>query len=521
MHPGETPSSYVFKGFLDFITRGDDPRAAALRDRFVFKLIPLLNPDGVKRGHYRTDQRGVNLNRVYLDPSPELHPTIFAAKSLIAYHYNGVKSLGKIAGDEQASKSVESVVSKAQGLHVSSSKNNACLQEKQCLGDQSSSYAITKHEVQISCETNNEQKLEDEDASGPILLKVGKNNNPMTTTTKTDQICSDIQHTNTISDEAARTITSSSSELLTVSDSKGHLCVVKRTESSESSEFACDNAQNSDCILEKNTANRSTIFEHDSPMDNAGCKHHNEQNEEYAPSTKMSNGSQHSHCDRFSSGECTSDGYRATIINSDIKDLEITTGGDSSENGGVSTQNDTQISKIELSTAEDDLQTKTGDDLHGSESVLVLDHPDTESPGLNNGTALPDIKLGASNIQESANPQTTVQGGNLEKRQDISAGIQTNDGSGVVDTKLAFYVDLHGHASKRGCFMYGNYFENEESYVECMLFPKLISINSSHFDFTACNFTEKNMYSRDKRDGLSKEGSGRVAVYKMTGLPYW
>jgi hypothetical protein len=69
--------------------------------------------------------------------------------------------------------------------------------------------------------------------------------------------------------------------------------------------------------------------------------------------------------------------------------------------------------------------------------------------------------------------------------------------------------------------MYGNYFEDEESYTQCMLFPKLISMNSSHFDFTACNFTEKNMYSRDRRDGMSKEGSGRVAVYKMTGLPYW
>ena len=29
------------------------------------------------------------------------------------------------------------------------------------------------------------------------------------------------------------------------------------------------------------------------------------------------------------------------------------------------------------------------------------------------------------------------------------------------------------------------------------------------------------MYSRDKRDGMSKEGSGRVAMYKMTGLPHW
>lgn len=50
------------------------------------------------------------------------------------------------------------------------------------------------------------------------------------------------------------------------------------------------------------------------------------------------------------------------------------------------------------------------------------------------------------------------------------------------------------------------------------MYPKLISLNCAHFDFLGCNFSEKNMYARDKRDGQSKEGSGRVAMHKAIGL---
>ena len=86
------------------------------------------------------------------------------------------------------------------------------------------------------------------------------------------------------------------------------------------------------------------------------------------------------------------------------------------------------------------------------------------------------------------------------------------------DSGISFYVDLHGHVAKRGCFMYGNYFKNELEQAENMLFPKLVSLNSVYFDFQPCVFSEKNMYAADKRDGLSKEGSGRVALHKATGI---
>ncbi len=55
--------------------------------------------------------------------------------------------------------------------------------------------------------------------------------------------------------------------------------------------------------------------------------------------------------------------------------------------------------------------------------------------------------------------------------------------------------------------------------MDNVLFAKLLSLNSLHVDFAACNFSESNMCVKDPADGSSMEGCGRVAVYQETGLP--
>ncbi|XP_051471328.1 cytosolic carboxypeptidase-like protein 5 [Apus apus] len=291
VHPGETPSSFVFNGFLNFILREEDPRAQMLRRMFVFKLVPMLNPDGVVRGHYRTDSRGVNLNRQYLDPDAELHPAVYGAKAVLLYHHIHSRIL-------PGSPDWRTFVSPLSPSSLSTKSSNSPLSSSAPPPD-------------------------------PALSELEK----------------------------------------------------------------AKNLQNT-CAWHTSTA-RGTAEDNPLPAE---------------PVTQPS------------------------------RDPALW--------------------------------------------ILPSSHP--PEPCEERGGGPP-----AAPTPESIPPQ---------------------------DSGLAYYVDLHGHASKRGCFMYGNSFSDENDQVENMLFPKLISLNSPHFDFTGCNFSEKNMYARDRRDGQSKEGSGRVAIYKALGI---
>ncbi|EEY69717.1 metalloprotease family M14A, putative [Phytophthora infestans T30-4] len=96
VHPAETPANFMLNGMLQLLLHPTDESATALRRHFVFKLIPMLNPDAVCQGFYRTDTRGVNLNRVYEDPQPDLAPTVFALKNLLldlVNDYGGAQSI--------------------------------------------------------------------------------------------------------------------------------------------------------------------------------------------------------------------------------------------------------------------------------------------------------------------------------------------------------------------------------------------------------------------------------------------
>ena len=67
IHPGETNSSWILHGMLDFLASKE---ANELKDKLIFKIVPMLNPDGVVAGNYRTSFIGKDLNRLYLMNDP-------------------------------------------------------------------------------------------------------------------------------------------------------------------------------------------------------------------------------------------------------------------------------------------------------------------------------------------------------------------------------------------------------------------------------------------------------------------
>lgn len=71
VHPGEVTSSFLLMGMLEMLIE-NTLQSYLLRRLFEWKIVPMLNPDGVAAGNYRLDPQGCNLNREYLYPDQVL-----------------------------------------------------------------------------------------------------------------------------------------------------------------------------------------------------------------------------------------------------------------------------------------------------------------------------------------------------------------------------------------------------------------------------------------------------------------
>lgn len=81
-HPGETCGSYVMKGAIDFLL-GNSDEARKLRELYLIKIFPMMNPDGVVVGNSRTSFAGCDINRRWTNPDDIIHPEIYYTKEMV------------------------------------------------------------------------------------------------------------------------------------------------------------------------------------------------------------------------------------------------------------------------------------------------------------------------------------------------------------------------------------------------------------------------------------------------------
>lgn len=82
-HPGESAGSWVVDGLLDWLA-STEHKLHSLLNKITMKVIPMMNPDGVFLGNYRTGVTGKDFNRCFYSGRPALFPEIAALRNLVS-----------------------------------------------------------------------------------------------------------------------------------------------------------------------------------------------------------------------------------------------------------------------------------------------------------------------------------------------------------------------------------------------------------------------------------------------------
>ncbi|CAB3236686.1 unnamed protein product [Arctia plantaginis] len=552
VHPGETPSSFVFNGFLNLLLTQNDPIALQLRKLYVFKMIPFLNPDGVARGHYRTDTRGVNLNRVYLNPSLTLHPTVYASRSLIRYYHFGHEKEDMCEESKSfTSRSIQNICEssetiepkKKKEVYASPYKNTEIMGRREKTAPKTT---VTKSSTTIkppsSC--SDSVKKDTKPVSGEAAILAA-------------QVCDmKLQEMESQASEVSSKSNDNTEESNTPSllnDSMLRACLGSEVHLSTSEELNLQGSNPLRPLRDTLKNSISLLMESHSSVAGDGllgandvrqskmkmgwcseCRQAVSKLEDAMPGiTNMVPGYNiaMSRADTltYHSIEEYREHQKQQLDEKERKEQEVINQGPPEEDTlffctncfkkYILTPSNEEINFCET-TSTTSVAVSAGE--HGD----VRAEPDAQSMfgGSTGDMILPTpppkpkpVKPKSATIPRPERPT---------RKKNTTSTNPTHHTSlnkfpctpKEPESGLYLYIDLHGHASKKGIFMYGNHFEDLESCVECMLLPRIMSLNNMHFHFSSCNFTERNMYLKDRRDGMSREGSGRVAVFKATGL---
>ncbi|XP_058464869.1 uncharacterized protein LOC131438701 isoform X2 [Malaya genurostris] len=508
VHPGETPASFVLNGFLSMLLDRKSIVSITLRRMYVFKIVPFLNPDGVYNGLYRSDTRGHNLNRVYLAPNVETQPAIYAARKLIRYYHLGTDEPEHYELESEKKSLVKSPdTSSEEVLNVPPpvDKNPQALVEntapskKESLPSKKDSESTEENTASTSDSGFGEQTptgtVISESSSTVTLVESEPSSVPTVVTTTVSAIATDSLNTvstgGILSDTTVtEAIPSSEAGSVTTVD---EVLPPPKVFTEQLIPDLLPLVTESSLVLRpvrsfSNLSTGSSMVVNNSPNTIA-----------------------HTSARKTSLTTAKESGRKVSSFKSVIKATHLL--------GSTPNTLKTKEFGVSHTSQQQQLQTQSSGRGFvggmGAKKNTTLHHKRAESK------ARPQTPQIYSHFRSHRNEYLNPAGQKpINISLDFLAQLDDKIDKTLYEEKsnMFLYIDLHGHASKKGVFMYGNHLPNTVEAVECMLLPRLMSINSQHFHYDACNFSERNMYYKGKRDGLSKEGSGRVAIYKCTGL---
>lgn len=426
MHPGETPASAVFNGFLDFILRDNDPRARAVRKHFVFKLIPMLNPDGVSRGHYRTDQRGVNLNRLYHDPSIDLHPSIYASKSCMVFHH----VMNRVVRDDD---DIDIDINFPGGFVLSSHNSfNLYVKSKQ---------------KNVGKNVNTNASLPSERSMASIISSTSYTGSE--STLKSHRATPKQRESGAITHDA-KTFTKTSKGTPRYSD------VPTPRERAESNHIPNGDLE----IYTLEEPKHSSVFLSHTPKPQkaSGTPRYS------IPKSESPIKGSAPRVERLNLGDLIeSDSDTALRKERSNIDASIRISSSTSSFGSNQSEKERVDSELRLRLS----QMTMSDDMRGR---------------LSKGFSMMSQNIIDSDDDDDINTENLGNEGSEDEKENTPSVIAANTNAPhlqhaklkdipMTDSGVIFYVDLHGHASKRGCFIYGNYLENEDTQVIMQSFP--------------------------------------------------
>ena len=86
-HASELPGWYTLQGLIDWLL-SDDPEAISVMQHMIFNIVPMMNPDGVYLGRFRTNSLDIDLNRQWDNADPDSEPSVYVLTQLVEQWVN-------------------------------------------------------------------------------------------------------------------------------------------------------------------------------------------------------------------------------------------------------------------------------------------------------------------------------------------------------------------------------------------------------------------------------------------------